>query len=152
VRKLSVEIPAVLKENKLITGCNLIMPGVIAIQMDKFKDQAAAQEEIYRLNDALKDKLMDLSGIPMLVLCDDAAFIAANLRNFLWVTFTRSNPSHDIYGIADFQLHKHWGCSGPFIIDARIKPHHAPPVELDPQMVKKTDRFFIKGGLLSKYS
>lgn len=149
VRKLSDEIPAVLKENKLITGCNLIMPGVIAIQMNKFKDQAAALEEIHRLNDALKDKLTDLSGIPMLVLCDDAAFTAANLRNFLWVTFTRSNPSHDIYGIADFQRHKHWGCSGPFIIDARIKPHHAPPVELDPQMVKKTDRFFIKGGILS---
>jgi 4-hydroxy-3-polyprenylbenzoate decarboxylase len=34
------------------------------------------------------------------------------------------------------------------ILDARIKPHHAPPVELDPSMVKKTDRFFEKGGSL----
>jgi len=53
-----------------------------------------------------------------------------------------------MYGIGEFYQNKHWGCTGPVIIDARIKPHHAPAVELDPTMIKKTDRLFAKGGSL----
>jgi 4-hydroxy-3-polyprenylbenzoate decarboxylase len=70
------------------------------------------------------------------------------LNNYLWVTFTRCNPSHDIYGIESFTQNKHWGCNGPLIIDARIKPHHAPPVKKDPVIEKKIDRLFEKGGSL----
>ena len=84
----------------------------------------------------------------LIILCDDASFTAADLRNFVWVTFTRCNPSHDIYGIGEFSIHKHWGCTGPLVIDARIKPHHAPPVLLDPAVEKKVDRIFEKGGSL----
>jgi len=40
-----------------------------------------------------------------MVLCDDAAFMAKTVNNFVWVTFTRSNPSHDIYGINSFTQH-----------------------------------------------
>jgi 4-hydroxy-3-polyprenylbenzoate decarboxylase len=47
------------------------------------------------------------------------------------VTYTRSNPSHDVYGVESFQQNKHWGCKGSLMIDARIKPHHAPVLELD---------------------
>jgi len=64
------------------------------------------------------------------------------------VTYTRSNPSHDIYGIASFIRNKHWGCEGPMIVDARIKPHHAPPVMKDPATEKRIDRLFSKGGSL----
>ena len=62
----------------------------------------------------------------MIVLCDDPQFLAATLNNFLWVTFTRANPSHDVHGVDAFVEHKHWGCRGPLIVDARKKPHHAP--------------------------
>ena len=34
------------------------------------------------------------------------------------------------------------------LIDARIKPHHAPPVEKDPAIEKKIDRLFAQGGSL----
>jgi 4-hydroxy-3-polyprenylbenzoate decarboxylase len=64
------------------------------------------------------------------------------------VAFTRCNPSHDIFGIGEFTSQKHWGCRGPLIIDARIKPHHAPPVEKDPIMEKRIDKHFSKGGSL----
>jgi 4-hydroxy-3-polyprenylbenzoate decarboxylase len=84
----------------------------------------------------------------MIIWCDDADFTAANLRNFLWVTFTRSNPSHDMYGIESFYDHKHWGSKGPLVIDARIKPRHAPAVIGDPEVEKKIDRIFAKGGSL----
>ena len=62
------------------------------------------------------------------------------LNNFLWVTFTRSNPSHDIYGVNSFTENKHWGCKGSLIIDARIKPHHAPPLIRDEAVEKRVDK------------
>ncbi|HPN20018.1 MAG TPA: UbiD family decarboxylase, partial [Chitinophagales bacterium] len=69
-----------------------------------------------------------VDGLPLIVICDDADFLAADFNNFLWVTFTRSNPSHDIYGINERYENKHW-CCDTLIIDARIKPHHAPVLE-----------------------
>lgn len=84
----------------------------------------------------------------MLVLCDDAAFTAASLNNFVWVTFTKSNPSHDIYGINSFTQYKHWGCHGPVIIDARRKPHHAPDLIKDPNVERKVDALGAPGGVL----
>ncbi|MEO7767974.1 MAG: 3-octaprenyl-4-hydroxybenzoate carboxy-lyase, partial [Ferruginibacter sp.] len=68
--------------------------------------------------------------------------------NFLWVSFTRCNPSHDVHGIESFYENKHWGCKGPLVLDARIKPHHSPAVEPDPFTEKKISRFFDKGGAL----
>ncbi len=64
----------------------------------------------------------------LIVLVDDSEFTARTLNNFLWVTFTRSNPAADMDGIGAFTARKHWGCEGPLVIDARIKPHHAPPL------------------------
>jgi 4-hydroxy-3-polyprenylbenzoate decarboxylase len=51
-----------------------------------------------------------VDGLPLIVICDDADFLAADFNNFLWVTFTRSNPSHDIYGINERYENKHWCC------------------------------------------
>jgi len=70
------------------------------------------------------------------------------LKNFLWVTFTRSNPSHDIYGVNAKTEFKHWGCAGALVIDARIKPHHAPPLVEDPGVSAKVDSMGVKGGPL----
>ena len=98
------------------------------------------------LDEQLKGQ--DLGGFPLIVLCDDAGFTADSLDNFVWVTFTRSNPSHDIWGIRSFTEHKHWGCHGPMIIDARIKPHHAPPLITDPAVEKRVDALGAKGGSL----
>jgi 4-hydroxy-3-polyprenylbenzoate decarboxylase len=90
------------------------------------------------------------SHLPIIVVCNDAAFTAASLNNFLWVTFTRANPANDIYGMDEFVENKHWGCNGSLIIDATIKLHHAPPVEKDSTIEKKIDRLFRKGGSLEK--
>ena len=90
-----------------------------------------------------------LPGVVLLIVCDDSSFVSASLNNFLWSVFTRTNPSHDIYGVNSFQSFKHWGCEGPLILDARIKPHHAPPLEKDPGVEKRIDRIFGQGGSLS---
>jgi 4-hydroxy-3-polyprenylbenzoate decarboxylase len=83
------------------------------------------------------------SGLPLIVICDDADFLAADFNNFLWVTFTRSNPSHDIYGINERFENKHWSCD-TLIIDARIKPHHAPVLEINPEVQKRVDELLKK--------
>jgi 4-hydroxy-3-polyprenylbenzoate decarboxylase len=132
------------------------MPGVIAISGPAFTNYQNAHSEIDKLTRGIIEAalsqskgLEQLNSIPFIVLCDDAGFTAATLRNYLWVTYTRCNPSHDIYGVNAFTENKHWGCRGPLIIDARIKPHHAPPVATDPTVEKNIDRFFAKGGSLA---
>ena len=70
----------------------------------------------------------NLEGIALITLVDDATFVAENFSNWLWVTFTRSNPASDIYGLNVEYINKHFSCSIP-IIDARIKEHHAPILE-----------------------
>ena len=122
------------------------MPGVAALNAPQYIDEASAKAEIDLLNESLKKQ--DLNNLPLLVLCDDAGFTAKNLNNFVWVTFTRSNPATDISGINSFTEHKHWGCKGPLIIDARIKPHHAPPLVMDEKAEAKVDELAKKGGSL----
>lgn len=147
-RTLSREVPQALKELKGFGAAHLCMPGIVALQGNAFSTYETAAAEIAQLDAQLKDKLSDLAGLPIIVLCDDSAFTAEKLHNFLWVTFTRCNPSHDIHGIDAFTRFKHWGCNGPLVIDARVKPHHAPALVPDPSVEKKVDRLFAAGGSL----
>jgi 4-hydroxy-3-polyprenylbenzoate decarboxylase len=84
----------------------------------------------------------------VVVLVDDSGFATESLRNFLWVTFTRSNPAADVHGIDAFVHQKHWGCRGALVIDARLKLHHAPPLVEDPEVARRVDRLFASGGPL----
>ena len=92
---------------------------------------------------------MSLQNSTLLVVVDDSDFAAADLANFLWVTFTRSNPAADVHGVEASTHHKHWGCAGPLVIDARLKPHHAPPVEEDPAVTARIDDLCRSGGPLA---
>ena len=147
-RELCKEVPTALKELQGFENAQLVMPGVIALQTKKFESNAIAKEEMKTLNEQLTIDNGQLSGVAQIIICDDSSFVAATLNNYLWVTYTRSNPSHDIYGIDEFTIHKHWGCNGPMVVDARVKPHHAPPVEKVPAIEKQIDRLFDKGGSL----
>lgn len=148
-RKLCTQVPAVLNEMHSFKNPQLAMPGVIMIQGKNFTDYGAAHEEMNQLNEHLKEKLNEIDEVALLVVCDDSLFASAAISNFVWVTFTRSNPSHDIYGIQSVTRFKHWGCEGPMIIDARIKPHHAPAMEKNAAVEKKIDRIFARGGSLA---
>ena len=147
-RELVTDVPQVLKGLTGFENAQLVMPGVIALQAGKFISYEQAHTEIADLNQQLQSTMDSLTGIVLLVICDDAGFTAGNIRNYVWVTYTRCNPSHDMYGIDSFTENKHWGCRGPLVMDARIKPHHAPPVEKDPTVEKRIDRLFMKGGSL----
>lgn len=147
-RELCREVPSVLKSLKHFENASVCMPGVIALQTAAFTDYTSAKSEMDMLNEQLKHQLKELEGVAILVIADDASFVSATMNNYLWVTYTRCNPSYDMYGIESFQENKHWGCKGPLVIDARIKKHHAPPVEKDLAVEKKIDRLFDKGGSL----
>jgi len=90
-----------------------------------------------------------LADWPLVVIVDNSDFTAATLENFLWITFTRSNPAADVHGVGAVVRQKHWGCRGPLVIDARLKPHHAPPVEEDPAISSRIDALSARGGPLA---
>lgn len=146
-RELSTEIPADLGLPHSFTSPKVIMPGILCIQAEKFENHQQAESEMNILGDQLFEQ-KGLEGFPLILVVDDSEFCAAKLNNFLWVCFTRSNPSHDIYGSKSSFIHKHWGCDRHLIIDARIKPHHAPPLIEDPKVSKRVDELAAKGGPL----
>lgn len=148
VRALSSDIPVALKNLSGFENPKMIMPGVLALQTKAFTDYTNAKDELEHLNSQLSTFNQLLTGYPLIIVCDNADFVSETINNFLWVSFTRCNPSHDIYGIDSFTENKHWGCNGPLVLDARAKPHHAPPVEKDAATEEKIDRFFEKGGAL----
>lgn len=121
----------------------IAIPGVLVIEAPPFQSYNFAEAEMEVFTKAIHK--LDLEGIPLIVLCDDASFTSKNINNLVWVTFTRSNPSHDIYGVKSFVKNKHWGCEGSIIIDARIKPHHAPPLEMPLEVEKRVDALGEKG-------
>lgn len=89
-----------------------------------------------------------LNAFRWIVLVDDSQFVTESMRNFLWVVFTRTDPARDVYGIDAFTNDKHWGCRGALVIDARIKPHHAPVLEEDLQTERRIDALAAPGGPL----
>ena len=149
LRTLATQLPDFLDQVPGFENARLVMPGIVALQAKAFVTYEKAQQEMKLLDEALaeKDKGI-LQTLPFIIICDDPGFVAGSLRNFLWVCFTRCNPSHDVYGIDSFIENKHWGCRGPLVFDARVKPHHAPPVEKDRATENKIERLFNKGGSL----
>ena len=139
IRTLATTIPDALQQ--LNADAHLIMPGVIALNASKINTGL-----LQTLLNGLGTELLEKLGVAILVLTEDAAWMAADMNNFLWAAFTRANPSHDIDGVDAFVNNKHWGCKGPMIIDATIKKHHAPPVVKDAEVEKRVDAILAKYG------
>ncbi|HRN90866.1 MAG TPA: UbiD family decarboxylase [Ferruginibacter sp.] len=145
VRTLDNRLPEVLGA----LNARWVMPGVAAIKGLAFTNYTSAAEEMEQLNQLLSPHLEALKHLPLIVIADDPHEVSATLNNFLWITFTRCNPSHDMYGVQPSVEYKHWGCNGPILIDARIKPHHAPVLEKDPEIENRINRFFTGNGPLA---
>ena len=138
-RTLCETVPSLISNH--LENATCVMPGVIAINAQN-NSISSIQEKLKGLGDAL----LNQEGVFMLVITEDATWMAANIQNFLWAGFTRVNPSHDIDGVDAFLEHKHWGCQGPMIFDATIKKHHAPPVLKDDNVEKRVDALLAKYG------
>jgi 4-hydroxy-3-polyprenylbenzoate decarboxylase len=130
-----------------VADARLALPGIAVLELAKFPGYERVEQELAPLLQEL-ERRGGTEGLPLLVLSEDARFAAASLANLLWVTFTRSNPSHDVHGVASFSEWKHWGCNGPLVIDARRKPQHAPPLIEDPAITRRVDALAARGGPL----
>ena len=121
------------------TVCAVVDAGILAVKLDPSEEYMKAPQELEALISNLEGQV-DVDAFPLIIACDDPEFLAADFNNFLWATFTRSNPSHDIYGIGAKTEFKHWGCSGSLVIDARFKPHNAPPLLEDREITARVDQ------------
>ena len=152
-RTLGTEVPGSLKLPTGFDAVKVVLPGVLAISSPKHTGEPHTGElptddgVLATFCRSQEPGLLD--AFPLITLVDDAAFTAATLRNWLWVTFTRSNPAADISGIGAYTEQKHWGATGSVVIDARIKPHHAPPLIEDPAAEARVDELAASGGPLS---
>jgi 4-hydroxy-3-polyprenylbenzoate decarboxylase len=137
-KELITSLPAEIFNVKGVLDAQFILPGVIMIKFNAYTNSANAKKEISEFIVSLK-QLKELNGIAQIVLFDDFDFGKNKLQDYLWVTYTRSNPSHDIYGVDELTENKHWGCKGALIFDSRKKPHHAPELKVDSKAAEKAD-------------
>ena len=147
-RQLPVHLPAKLNLPERFHQPVPLPPGILVVQGPAYvrsksgHDLAVEQFSQHYSGDHV------INQFPLIVVVDDSEFATRTLNNFFWVTFTRSNPAADVYGIESFFDQKHWGCKGALVIDARIKPHHAPPLIEDPAVTKRIDQLAVTGGPL----
>ena len=144
-RELATSIPSGLHLPDGFHTPKLCIPGVLAVTGPRYP--ADDPPDIERLCAALESQ--PLGAVPLVLVVDDSDFAARHVNNWVWVAFTRSNPASDIHGVGASVRHKHWGCRGPLVIDARIKPRHAPPLVEDVVVSRRVEELAARGGPLA---
>tara|TARA_B100001109_G_C18864259_1_gene475996 strand:+ start:2964 stop:4802 length:1839 start_codon:yes stop_codon:yes gene_type:complete len=147
IRTLTNSLPQIDWPNE-VKRVELAFPGVLSIELSRFTNYKNEKQIIQLLNEKLAHLKEQLTEVALILITDDAKFVSNSFSNLIWSTFTRANPSHDIYGVDEFIEFKHWGCKGPLVIDVRMKPHNAPVLELDPKVEKRVDKLGEKGASL----
>jgi 4-hydroxy-3-polyprenylbenzoate decarboxylase len=146
---LATAIPAGLHLPEGFHTPRLCMPGVLAVTGPRYPAEGGeTPADIERLCAAIGPPEA-LAGLPLVLVVNDSDFAARHVNNWVWVAFTRSNPAADIHGVGAAVRHKHWGCRGPLVIDARIKPRHAPPLVEDAAVSRRVETMAARGGPLA---
>jgi 4-hydroxy-3-polyprenylbenzoate decarboxylase len=136
-RDLKAELPQGFNLPAGFSKPNFIQPGILAIQAPTFRDDGGSQSALDLTAHLERYSAYLNLHVPLVLMVDDAEFAAATTNNFVWITFTRANPSHDLHGVQAFIENKHWGCRSSLVIDARKKPHHAPELKVDEALKEK---------------
>jgi 4-hydroxy-3-polyprenylbenzoate decarboxylase len=144
------QLPTSLPENlSLPSGWRnprVCLPGVLAVEAEQPHRPGFVEE----ITSTLHSKEA-INQFPLVVVVDDSEFTARCLDNFLWVTFTKSNPAADIHGVESSFHHKAWGCEGAVVIDALTKAHHAPALIEDPDTLTALNSWRKRGGSLARW-
>ena len=151
-RTLPTELPSSLSLPTGIDDPKVCAPGILAVKAPNYSGNIHEQEEEPEVKKfcSFFDEQHPINKFPLILLVDDSEFASQHLNNWLWMAFTRSNPAADIHGIGSYTSQKHWGCTGALVIDARIKPHHAPPLLEEPSITKRVEKLALPGGPLHR--
>ena len=129
----------------------IAMKGVLLLEGPAFTaaENATANDAVI---DDLKASLARWEfrkNYPWVSIIDEGGLDTNNiLSDFLWLTFTRSDPAQDIYGLNETVSDKHWKCNAPLIIDARIKPRHQKQLTVSDEIKKKAKQILKDAGVL----
>ena len=126
----------------------IVMPGVILLETSvHFATAQTTAEKFVDLKAALANWEFR-ENYPWISVIDEGALNANNiLSDFLWFTFTRSDPAQDIYGLDESVCNKHWKCKAPLIIDARVKPHHQKQLTIPAEITARAKQILKDAGV-----
>lgn len=125
------------------------MTGVLVIQAPAYaKEGEGCAEVLVKKLESAFENWQFRENYPWVSLVDfDDELDGAQLNDFLWLTFTRSDPAQDLYGFHSEIMNKHWMCQAPIIIDARVKPHHQKPLNVSETIKKSASQILNSEGI-----
>ena len=124
-KEFSGELPRFIKRAEIFCGGCLVVEG-----------------ETYEQNETLAAQIAEsgkFDDFQIVVIHDNADF-AKSTDKFLWATWTRFNPSTDVYARKIEVENNHIKYNAPIVIDSRMKPWYPKEVEPREDIVKLVDR------------
>jgi UbiD family decarboxylase len=123
-QEFSVDLPQGIKKAKVFCG------GCLVLEAEKFENDKNLPERIAKLN--------NFNDFQLVILHDKIEF--ANMTDkFLWATWTRFNPSTDIYAKEIMVKNNHISYTSPIVIDARMKTWYPKEAEVRDDIAKLVD-------------
>jgi len=123
-REFNGELPSYLNRAEVFCGGCLVLEG------ENYSEDENLAEQV-----AKSGKFDDWQ----IVVLHDSAEFARSTDKFLWATWTRFNPSTDIYAKEISVKNNHIVYRAPIVIDARMKPWYPKEVEPRVDIVKLVD-------------
>jgi len=123
-REYRGELPNYLKSAEVFCGGCLVIEG-----------------ETYETNPTLAEQVTSSGKFDdwEIVVLHDSIEFARSIDKFLWATWTRFNPSTDIFAKSAAVKNNHIVYQSPIVIDARMKPWYPKEVEPRDDIVKLVD-------------
>jgi UbiD family decarboxylase len=123
-REFSGELPVGINRAKVFCG------GCLVVEGTEYEKDKRLAEKI-----AESDNFKDFQ----VVVLHDSIEFADSTGKFLWATWTRFNPSTDVYAKEIKVVNNHIAYTAPVVIDARMKPWYPKEVEAREDIVKLVD-------------
>ena len=130
-KKFGGELPQFVKRAETFCG------GCLVVEVEAFQSDG----ETFRDKNNVAGRIADsgaFDDFEVVVIHDDADF-ALSTDKFLWATWTRFNPSTDVYAKTAEIENNHIKYHAPIVIDARMKPWYPKEVEPREDIVRKVD-------------
>jgi UbiD family decarboxylase len=124
-REFEGALPLGIKRAKVFCG------GCLVLEATEYEKDKTLPERIAKIN--------NFNEFQIVILHDKIEY-ADSADKFLWATWTRFNPSTDVYARNVEIKHNHLAYAAPIIIDARMKPWYPAEVETRDDIKRLVDR------------